>query len=94
MNAPKVEERCTFQVGTDRYPGTVVAVSRSGHRVTVRHDRVVRWSSPEGRAEEIAEDPKGELTTFSRRSDGRYYRVGSRQRVWFGRWNGYQDPTF
>src|SRR5262245_51223400 len=79
---------CTVHIGSDCYGATVVAVSASGHRVTVRREQARRGFH--------IVDPTGETETFTRRADGRYRRAGSK-RGWFLRFGqrvSYRDPSF
>lgn len=94
-NAPAVGTRASYAVGSDRYPCTVVAVSRSGHRVTVRDVNVTVWTPfPDSRGVEFEDNGKGRVTVYTRRQDGTYREVGSRGRLAFTGWKAYQDPSF
>jgi hypothetical protein len=101
-NAPKVGDLASFGYGADSYPYTVVAVSPSGHQVTLQSRKAYacKGNNPfEGRQHYMTvEDPNGALEVFTRRKDGRYRPRGSSYRgcpsVGFGHATYYQDPHF
>ena len=86
----------SYSVGSDRYPCTVIAVSPSGHRVTVRDVTVTEWTAyPDSRGVAFEDDGKGRLTTYTRRQDGTYREQGSAYgRLALTGWKAYQDPSF
>jgi hypothetical protein len=93
MEAIEAGMKATYSVGSDQWPCTVIAVSKSGHKVTVQDDRVTEWS--EGKGAKIEADPAGDIHVYTRRSTGRYRRAGwEHSSIWFGRHGAYRDPGF
>ncbi len=92
----QIGSRVGIRGWSDVEPATVVQVSASGSRVTVRRDRAAldpAWTPqllPGGFAAHcanqssqqwlITEDPAGARQSFSRRTDGRWWEVGCAQR--------------
>ena len=95
-NVPVIGTRGSSRIGSDTYPCTVIAVSPSGHRITVQQDRVVRYTPfPESRGAEFARNENGETTIFTRRRDGRYRQAGCNYGgLSLGEWAAYRDPSF
>lgn len=95
-NVPAVGTPCAFGVGSDLYPGTVVSVSPSGHRIIVREVKVTEWSAfPGCTGMAFEDDGCGAVRVFTRRKNGRYRQAGwSHNGVSFGEWGAYQDPSF
>lgn len=102
-----VGDRVSWSPFTDRYPGTVVAKSPSGHQLRVRTDleRVVDPDiRPGGFAPvhgpnqkwECYENPEGAVQTFTRRKDGRYRRSGvsNVSPPLLHGWLYYRDPNY
>lgn len=87
-----------FTSGSDRYPCTVTAVSKSGHTVTVRREeyRVVSGSAHDGSAKyEFTPGTGPGSEVFTRRQDGTYRRKGNSYSVLvLGAWDAYYDPHF
>lgn len=72
---PVVGMAATVAIGTDRHAATVVEVSPSGHKVTVRQDKATRTDAngmSESQSYKYESDPNGKLYTFYRRGDGKY----------------------
>lgn len=103
---PEIGDGATWLIWTDCVACTVVAVSGTGHKVTVQRDRATR-TDDRGAFDERQEhtfepDPGGEMLRFSRRtlSDGRsiFKMVGTRtgeqgNTLGHGR-REYRDPCF
>ena len=96
----KVGDGATYMVGSDRYAGTIVEVSKTGHRVVWQFDRATLVSSTHfNECQEWAfeRDPDARTVVFTRRKDGRYAEAGAhyRGRPWLsaGR-TAYRDPGF
>jgi hypothetical protein len=98
---PRVGDLASYGHGGDSYPYTVIAVSKSGHKVTLQRRR---WRCTKGNHHHEAskrvltwEDPEGEVMVATRRKDGAY-RVGrayARQpSVRFGHASVSIDPHF
>lgn len=95
---PTIGTHGSFSVGSDRFPCTVVEVSKSGHRVVVEEDRVTEWEPhPSGYPVSFARREGGPRVTFTRRKNGSYRRAGTNgygSGVSFGEWGAYHDPHF
>lgn len=93
---PEVGDRVSMQHVADRYPGTVVAVSPSGHTVTVRRDRAMpsKNSQPMSNQWDIYEDPTGIEEKYTRRKDGSYRHVGSSHPYLVSGWSHYHSYEF
>lgn len=71
----RVGDGCTYTIGTDEYPCTVVSVGPSGHRVDAVYDRISDRFHPEA-GQEFEVDGllfqvgNGKPHTFTRRSTG------------------------
>lgn len=84
---PQVGDGCHYGIGSDRYPFTVVEVSKSGHRVVVENDKargglyVVRSGNLDAKV-------------FTRRADGRYRPAGSKCGYLAPGRESYMDPDF
>jgi hypothetical protein len=98
---PKVGDGATMAIGSDRYPGTVIEVSKSGHTVKVRSDnyKLVGGSAlSEDQRYEFTPNPNGAVEVFTRRKNGRYVRKGESfrggLRASFGHRDAYSDPHF
>ena len=85
---------------SDRYPVTVVAVSKSGRICTTRDDktRVVSGYITDGSAEyEITPNPNGTLREWSRRKNGRWVQTGETMNgtgLYLGTRSAYYDPHY
>jgi hypothetical protein len=92
---PQVGEKCSYRVGSDTYPCTVVRVSKTGRKVIVRD---VVFTAGEGhnyyenQVWAFVDDGKGHTHTFN---------YSSKKNGWFGcgrlirnGWEAYQDPCF
>ena len=98
---PRVGDLASFGYGGDSYPYTVIAVSPSGHKVTLQ-ERKARRVDNNGLSEDqryiTVENPKGGIMEFTRRKDGRYRPAGANFRncpsVRFGQAIKYLDPSF
>jgi hypothetical protein len=92
--APSVGMGCTLCFYTDRHAGTIIAVSPSGHMVTVREDKAVRTDS-NGMSEDqdyrFEPDPNGAVHKLYRQGDGRY---GKSPRLVLGVRGAYHDYSF
>jgi hypothetical protein len=98
-NLPVVGTHGSYSVGSDSYPCTVVAVSRSGHQVTVQNDsyRVSSGSEQTGDVVyEFARNLEGGTQVFTRRANGRYRRAGAKHGSLYLQhgWQAHQDPSF
>lgn len=95
---PTVGTHVSYQVGSDRYPGTVVAVSKSGRQVQVQKDdfRVVSgsWQGNDAVCE-FTRNEKAEILKFTKRSNGSYLRVGGNYcYLSTNGWAAYLNPCF
>jgi hypothetical protein len=96
---PVVGLPASYQVGSDRYAVTVVAVSKSGHEVTTR-DAKSRLASGSIFSEQqrylFVADPEGAVRVFTRRKNGRYVSKGNKRSGFLslGEYSAYRDPSF
>lgn len=97
-NIPQIGTHGASTIGGDAYPVTVVAVSRSGHRVTVQHDRCRVVSGSEYTNDAVYEFERntgGQTEVFTRRPNGRYRPVGSQcGGLSLNGWVARRDPSF
>lgn len=93
---PFVGQPATVCWITDRHAATVVAVSASGHKVTVREDKATRTDT-NGMSDcqdyTYEPNPEGVEHTFYRRADGKYGRKGGKGLV-LGTRRSYHDYSF
>lgn len=94
-DTPVVGMACTVCWVTDRSAATVIAVSRTGAKVTVREDRATRTDT-NGMSEcqdyTYEPDPNGTQLTFYRRGNGSYGMGG--MRLVLGHRRSYHDYSF
>jgi hypothetical protein len=98
-NTPSIGDLATYYIGSDCYPYTVVAISKTGYKVTLQARKARRVDSNGYGGEQrwiTVEDPEGATMTATRRKDGRYRSTGATYygRVAFGSARMYQDPCF
>jgi hypothetical protein len=98
-STPVVGDEATYSVGSDSYPATVVAVSKSGHRVTLQDANwtVTSGSMHDGSAQYSYEaNPSGPTRVATRRANGDYRLQGWDRGgfVGFGHRRMYHDPSF
>lgn len=96
---PVVGDPATYSVGSDAYPATVVAVSKSGHRVTLQDDdwKVTSGTVQDGSATySYTPNPRAATRVATRRADGKYRLAGWERGgfVGFGTRRMYRDPSF
>lgn len=101
---PQVGDPAHYYVGSDCYPCKVVAVSPSGHRLqTIDVDATPApgYDHYSHQVYTYADYPDGdedERTTFTRRADGRYRRLGCKAGEGYllsiGKYHAYRDPSF
>ena len=98
---PEVGQGATLLLWSDRKPATVVAVSRSGLKVTVQEDRATRTDEngmSESQSYTYERDPEGWTYTFTLRKNGSWVEEGSKMRsgtrLALGRREKYYDFSF
>lgn len=93
---PQVGTHGSYSIGSDSYPCTVVAVSPSGHRVTVETDETTKSTPfPDSTGIEFARREGGRRTVFTRRANGRYRMAGANYgSLSLTGWYSHQDPSF
>ena len=91
----KADDAATLYLGSDRYPYTVIARSKTGHKITLREDKATRIDSngqSESQTYEYHPDPAGQVVVAYRDIRGQYHvkhsLVGLGSRV------KYLDPSF
>ena len=99
QTVPRVGEGVTYSIGTDRYPATIIAVSKSGKTITIQDDKsnVISGSTQDGSAEwRFEENPDGRVQRATLRADGRYRLSGWKRggNVSLGGRSCYVDPHF
>lgn len=94
-STPTVGMGCTVCYATDRHAATVIAVSKSGHRVEVREDKSIRTDDngmSEVQSYDYEPDPDGAVHVFYRQSDGSFKAHG--KRLALGTRRTYHDYSF
>lgn len=95
----KVGDEVSYNFGSDSYPAEVIAVSKSGHKVTVRQLEVMvvngDYTGPQDYV--TMSDENGSVYNFTRRERGHYQMSGANYarapRLSHGA-RYYQDPSF
>jgi hypothetical protein len=80
---PEVGMGATIILWSDRLACTIVEVSKSGKRLTVRRDKTTRIDGngmSDSQKYEYEPDPQGSERTFSLRSNGRWVQEGETMR--------------
>jgi hypothetical protein len=83
---PEAGKAATYNIGSDYYPYTIVAVSPSGHKVTVRADRIRRPGLMLPAADEEVE--------YAHRTKTGVYRMKRCGRLYIGVRHHELDPGF
>jgi len=95
---PKVGDAATLSYGSDCEPATVIAVSKSGHEITIQLDdwKITSGGEHDGSAQyEYSRNPNGGKVKARRRKNGRYgTKNSSRPNVHIGSRRRYYDPHF
>lgn len=93
----KVGDGVSYGFGSDSYPATVIAVSKSGRKVTIQNDD---YEYIKGTDQEYVytKNENGGISEYSLRKNGRFCLVGTAP-SWRGGSLGsgrryYQDPSF
>lgn len=93
---PTIDCPATLCYYTDRHAGTVIAISASGRKITIREDKAVRVDTndmSESQRYDYERDPDGRTHVCYLRKDGRYY-SNQGPRVILGIRNAYHDYGF
>lgn len=94
---PTVGAGCTVCFYTDRHAATVIDVSATGYKVTVREDKATRTDT-NGMSEcqnyEYTPDPEGAVHVFFRNSKGTYGSRKGGKRLSVGNRSHYFDYSF
>lgn len=98
-DAAKVEVGvgATMVMWSDRHAGTVVEVSRTGHRLVWQEDKATRTDSngmSDAQSYSYERDPNGRAVVFTRRKDGSYRQTGGSARLLVGVRQSYHDYSF
>ena len=94
---PTVGDGATIAYWSDRQAATIVEVSASGRKVTVRNDKATRVDSngmSDAQRYEYETDPEGAVSVFSRRKDGQFREVNGTAKLLIGVRNHYHDFSF
>jgi hypothetical protein len=95
--APEVGDGATVVYWTDRVAATVVEVSKTGHRVTVREDHAIRTDTngmSDAQSYRYEPNSNGRTYVATRRKNGSYRVTGTEMRVLFGGRTHYHDYSF
>jgi len=87
---PAIGMGATIYMWSDRHAATVVAISKSGKRITLRADRVTRWENSYGAA--FLPDPDGVTYEANLTKNGTWKSAGNG--VTLGNRAAYRDPSF
>lgn len=96
---PQVGDGATQQVGSDRYPYTVIKIL-SPRRLVVQQDNARRTDSngmSESQTYEYSPNPNASEVIITLRKNGRWHRLGESIKsgsFYVGRRSMYQDPSF
>lgn len=96
-SAPSIGTAATVQVGSDRYPATVVGVTASGKTVTIQYDSYTRTDkNGQSEAQEYTYSPNPNGNVSMVRVTRHGWRIGGQRGtlVVFGYRQAYQDPSF
>lgn len=94
---PEVGVGATVISWSDRYAGTIIAVSPSGHRVTWQRDTATRTDGlgmTDAQSYRYEQNEQGETREFTRRKDGAYRAKNGQARLLIGVRNEYYDFSF
>lgn len=99
ITKPEIGAKGCYSIGGDAYPVTVIAVTPSGNKVTVRYEKfkgdIENGHEYYGQQKWIIEeDPKGRTETFSWHPSNKAYRQGGCGWLRFNGWFAKQDPSF
>jgi hypothetical protein len=81
---PEIGGGVTICYWSDCEPATIIAISRTGHKITIQEDsskRLDKNGISECQEYEYATNPEGTVHTASLRSDGTYRLASSKTRV-------------
>lgn len=94
---PEVGMGATFVQWSDREAGTIIEVSKTGHRLVWQEDRATRIDTngmSDAQQYSYESDPGGSRLTFTRRRDGSYRLLGSQSRLLLGVRDKHYDYSF
>jgi hypothetical protein len=94
---PEIGMGVTQQIGSDRYPGTIIEVSASGKKIVFQDDIAIRTDSngmSESQTYTFERDPNGSIHYASLRKDGRWKLMGSKIPISIGIRSKYYDFSF
>ena len=94
---PEIGMGATLLGYTDRFPYTVIEVSKNGKRCKVQEDSAVRLDDngvSESQHYDYIPNPEGEIIAISRRKNGAWIEVGGGARFHVGSRRKYHDYSF
>lgn len=94
---PEVGMGVTRQVGSDRYPGTIVQVYHNDKRIAFQEDIGTRTDNngmSESQTYTFGPNPTGTIYHASLRKDGRWRLMGGGGLVYLGKRSQYYDFSF
>lgn len=97
ITVPAVGMPCTICWITDRKAATVIAVSPTGAKVTVREDKATRTDKngmSESQSYTYERDPVGAEHVFHRQANGSYRSASQGKRLVLGERRSYHDYSY
>lgn len=94
---PEIGMGVTICMWSDRHAGTIVGMSRSGHRLAVQEDTATMIGGSamsESQEYRYERNPDARIQVFTRRKDGSYRELGGSTGLLLGYREEYRDPTF
>lgn len=82
----------TIYAYSDRYPATVIGMSKSGKTITLREDNVAEWKDYYGIS--FMPNPNGRIWTARKNSKGVWRTSVEKCGVTFDERQAYRDPSF
>lgn len=97
QDAPKIGDGATVLMYTDRKAGTIIAISKSGKRLTVQEDEAERTDNngmSDCQSYKYTPDPQGRTWEFSQRKNGTWKEVKGSSGLWIGKRDKRHDFSF
>lgn len=94
---PEVGMGATMAGWTDRYAGTIIEVSKTGHRLVWQEDRATRTDDngmSDAQSYSYERNPDSPPLTFTRRKDGSYRVAKGQTRLLLGVRDKHYDYSF
>jgi len=97
---PEVGMGVTYGYGSDRYPATIIEISKNGKQITIQDDTAVPGENFDYYGNQnysITQNPNGSTRTYTFRKRGIWVQKGSARAIGFltiGSRDKYSDPSF